>query len=362
MDRKYPGVMKRGDSVQITFAYHGQRIRETIRVGKDPTKTIMKELADKRHNIIYQIKIGTFNYAEHFPESKNVFKFSKNKGGLITVKQSLNAWLKKKQRRCQYSTIRGYNSIVGHHLIPSFGHLTLDQLTTSDLYEWLDTLKISNKRINNILSPLRQTFRDAYCDGLIDTNPMDRFESLSITHREADPFSPEEIQLILDQLDGQCRNLIKFAFWTGLRTSELIALKWEHVNLTTGRAHIRSAIVYGREKQTKTRSGMRDLILQPEAIRAIKSQHEFTQKHGEFVFHDPLHNRRWKDDQCIRKRVWKPALQSAKIEYRNPYQTRHTFASMMLSKGMNPMQVAQQMGHKDWGMIRMIYGRWISQV
>lgn len=42
-----------------------------------------------------------------------------------------------------------------------------------------------------------------------------------------------------------------------------------------------------------------------------------------------------------------------------PYQTRHTFASTLLSRGENPLWVAQQMGHKDWGQIIKIYGQWI---
>mgnify|MGYP000017621823 CR=1 FL=1 len=52
-------------------------------------------------------------------------------------------------------------------------------------------------------------------------------------------------------------------------------------------------------------------------------------------------------------------LKRTDIKYRNPYQTRHTFASMLLSRGENPMFVAQQMGHKDWSMIIKVYGRWI---
>jgi integrase len=47
------------------------------------------------------------------------------------------------------------------------------------------------------------------------------------------------------------------------------------------------------------------------------------------------------------------------VRYRNPYQTRHTYASMMLTAGEHPMWVAQQMGHADWGMIRQVYGRFI---
>lgn len=47
------------------------------------------------------------------------------------------------------------------------------------------------------------------------------------------------------------------------------------------------------------------------------------------------------------------------MRYRRPYQTRHTYASMMLSAGEHPMWVAQQMGHSDWTMIARIYGRWM---
>ena len=49
------------------------------------------------------------------------------------------------------------------------------------------------------------------------------------------------------------------------------------------------------------------------------------------------------------------------MRYRRPYQTRHTYASMMLSAGESPMWVAQQMGHSDWTMIARVYGRWIPE-
>ncbi|MGB7596783.1 MAG: site-specific integrase, partial [Gallionella sp.] len=44
------------------------------------------------------------------------------------------------------------------------------------------------------------------------------------------------------------------------------------------------------------------------------------------------------------------------------YQTRHTYASMLLSAGEDPMWVSHQMGHSDWGMIRKTYGRWIPDM
>jgi integrase len=48
-----------------------------------------------------------------------------------------------------------------------------------------------------------------------------------------------------------------------------------------------------------------------------------------------------------------------KVKYRNPYQMRHTFASMMLSRGENPLKVAKYLGHKDTEMVTKIYGKYI---
>lgn len=53
-------------------------------------------------------------------------------------------------------------------------------------------------------------------------------------------------------------------------------------------------------------------------------------------------------------------LKRAGVRYRRPYQTRHTFASMMLTAGESPIWIAAQMGHADTGMIYRKYGRWIT--
>ena len=50
-----------------------------------------------------------------------------------------------------------------------------------------------------------------------------------------------------------------------------------------------------------------------------------------------------------------------RVRYRNPYQTRHTYASQLLSGGENQLFVAQQMGHKTTEMIMRHYGRWVEQ-
>jgi len=91
-------------------------------------------------------------------------------------------------------------------------------------------LDVSAKSINNDLIPLRAIFADAYQDGLIDKNPMERIGNLKVQTREANPFTMEEMGRIIEAASGPMKNLIRFAFWTGLRTSELIGLEWGDVD------------------------------------------------------------------------------------------------------------------------------------
>jgi integrase len=97
------------------------------------------------------------------------------------------------------------------------------------------------------------------------------------------------------------------------------------------------------------------------ALEALQAQKLHTFMKGGVVFENPRTGETWTGDQPIRRGVWVPVMRKAGVRYRRPYQTRPTYASMMLSAGESPMWVAQQMGHSDWTMIARICGRWIPE-
>jgi integrase len=359
MDSGQRGITIRGSSLQIAFTYQGIRCRESIPI--PPTKAALKEVIQMLQAIKYEIRLGSFDYLKYFPHSKKAREFRKTRHDHYTIGEGLKNWLQRAQSRCQPSTIRDYTSAIYHHLIPIFGELTISELTAIKVKEFLADLSCSNKRKGNILVPLRQMYDEMYHDEIIDRNPLYRVKNLPVITREPEPFNTNEISKILQELTGQEKNLIQFAFYSGLRTSELIALRWQDVDFDKNCIYVRSAKVRGHLKCTKTKSGKREVTLQPQANEALLSQKKITRKQNDIVFHDSRTNQPWENDQAIRKIVWTPALNKAGIKYRNPYQTRHTFASTMLSRGENPLWVAQQMGHKDWGQIIKVYGRWIPQ-
>lgn len=137
------------------------------------------------------------------------------------------------------------------------------------------------------------------------------------------------------------------------------ALEWGDIDWLKGTVRVSRAVVLKKSKGTKTKSGLRDVLLLPPALEALQNQKAYTFLEGQRVFFNPRTNTPWETDGQIRKTCWAHILKKAGIRYRNPYQTRHTYASMMLSAGENSLWVATQMGHKDTEMIIKHYGRWI---
>lgn len=158
----------------------------------------------------------------------------------------------------------------------------------------------------------------------------------------------------------QWANLFLFAVNTGLRSSELCALRWIDVDFQENTIHVKKAKVVGIVKGTKTKSGTRIVELNHNALLALNSQKEFSFEKSDYVFLDPKTKKPWSGANAIRKKAWIPTLEKANIRYRNPYQTRHTFATMHISQGANLFWLAKQMGHKGPEMLFRNYGSYLK--
>lgn len=356
-------------TIEVDFYYQGQRCKE--RLLWKPTEANLKKARERRQRIIYAIADGVFDYAKEFPDSKRVRQFAKHEGDVLTVKEYLTDWLEGHGLKIKTSTAEGYRKAVNNQLIPAFGTKNLTDLKAGDFETWLSKRDVSNKRIANLLSVARKALADAVKREILDVNVLDGYEfrrpEKPSEDDDVDPFTIEDINAIIAAaVEPQERNLFQFAFWTGLRTSELIGLRWRDIDwnreeVRVNRAVTRAARSAKAEESTKTRAGRRDVKLLAPALAALVAQKPYSLllEAGD-VFLNPRTGKPWSGDQVIRA-AWVRILRRAGVRYRNPYQTRHTYASMMVSAGENPVWVAKQMGHSDWSMIARIYGRWMPQ-
>ncbi|MBU3005934.1 site-specific integrase [Paraglaciecola arctica] len=343
----------------IKFFLHNERYTETIPALHN--KTTKKRISEQETIYKTAISISDKSSLDKYPNSKILQKAFKCESDAFTIDDYSSIWFQQKQRNWSHTTIRGYSQKYNSYIKPNFGHMRLKDFKASMFDEWASKQTLSGKSINEARNVIHQIFKRAFFDGVIDSNTAERIERYKQDQKEPEPFTKVEIAKILDALETPYREFFQFAIWTGLRTGELLALRWQDVDLDKGVAHIRKNITLNKEKEPKTKGSIRTIEMQFEAIQALKSIINSKYCDEYRVFIDPKTNTTYKYADGLRKYVWKPTLNKIGVKYRYPYQCRHTFASMMLTSGKNPMWVASQMGHADWGMIRKTYGRWIPE-
>lgn len=344
------------ESIEITFAYRGVRCRE--RIPLEPTAPNLKRAARHRAAIQVAIENGTFDYAKTFPRSPRRLQFLAHPTLGHTVEKFLGEFLASQKGIVKASTLKDYRKIIDNQVAPSaLGPIPLAELDRAAIRKFCVGLTAGNKRIANILSVLRLALAQAVQDNALQVNVLDGW-SYTKTERiretdDVDVFTAEEQTNVLAQLASRNRNWFQFAFWTGLRTSEMIALEWRDIDFAAGTIRVVRAETHAASEPEapKTKSSRRSVKMLAPAREALLAQKEHTLMAGARVWH--LNN-----DQAARE-IWKLGCRKAGVRYRKPYQTRHTYASMMLTAGESPMWVAQQMGHSDWGMIRTVYGHFI---
>ena len=363
MARDGTGVKKATEnSIEIQFNYNSVRCRERIKC--KPTPANLRKIAQFRENILVNIEEGTFDYAKTFPDSKRVKTFQDAvEPPTLTIKVCLDVWLAEKETQTKASSYSNYRKAVAI-LTPVFGHLSPITIKKVDLKNWCKTLTTnSNKTIRCKIFPLISAIQLAVDDELLETNPLAKFTfktNEELKDDMVDPLSREESAILLANLTGQHKNLVQFALWTGLRTSELIAVHWGDVDFNRGTIMIQRAKtqVSKKDERTKTATGTREVKLLGPALSALGNQKAYTFLVGKHIFLNEKTNSPYTGDYQIWM-AWKRAILKSGLRYRNPYQTRHTYASWMLSAGEPLAWISKQMGHKSITTTTKYYARFL---
>jgi integrase len=240
-------------SIQIDFRYKGARYRERIRLA--PTPANLKYAARLKATIEHEIATNTFDYAKHFPDSPRAQKHSGPSGPALRT--ALLDYCDSLDGQLQPETLDEYRHDAELVAAGLGATKPLYSIKRSDVREWIKTLNLTKKRINNLLIPVRGAFNQAVEDEAIDASPLAGFKVRKVeAPREdaIDPFTPEEIAALGKQSLG---DLWTFWAWSGPRSGEIIGFQWQDVTEDYSRIRVRRAVRVGREKVTKTHAGRR---------------------------------------------------------------------------------------------------------
>lgn len=224
-----------GTSLRLTFYYRGVRCREQLQL--PATANNIKFATNLRGEILTNIARGTFDYSKYFPNSNNAKKFGYKPPSNITIGEMLFKYLEQVKCTLEKSTYEGYFKKTYRYLMPAFKDIPVRELTPAMLREWVQDFQLTKKTLQNALTPLRAIISTALIDEIIDKNPLAHIflaklinKETSHSDYEVDPFNKKEVEAILNVAEGQIKNFFQFAFFSGLRTSELIAIEWNDIS------------------------------------------------------------------------------------------------------------------------------------
>jgi integrase len=265
-------------------------------------------------------------------------------------------------------------SYLAHQLQATRNHLQrLSSLPGADavaVRDWaMRELTVDSAK--RLISQLSACYQWAKNSKLIEANPfagmasemkLPRSKRISAGDREIEPFTATERDSIIEafktnrfchpftstnHLHSNYAAYVQFLFYTGCRPSEAIGLRWENIDLDKRIVLFKGSVVQSlggriRKEGLKTQSFRRfkinDQLRQIlESIKPLSGSAEslvFPAPEGGFIVQDNF-----------RKRVWKKILQGLDLQYRVPYQTRHTFITLCLDKGIDAKDIAQWVGN-----------------
>lgn len=390
-------IRKRDDTglLFIDFRYKGVRCREQTALPESAANR--KKVQKVLDRMDAEIAAGTFDYRRFFPGSKNAERFDEAppQSTVSQVTQAVNSamaqagtaqvstgvtgtpllrnfaetWFTEKEvewRRSHKKTIRGD---IDGRLIPKFGDWEVGRITKADLLAYrADLAKVqargkknmlSNRRINKIMNLLKQIINEA-ADRFNFRTPFQNIKQLKVKRTDVDPFTLDEVRLILASIRPDFRSYYTVRFFTGMRTGEVDGLKWKYVDFEKRLILVRETIVLGEDEYTKNDSSQRDIQMSNVVYDALKAQEKVTRDHSEYVFC----TRNWTvlDNKNVTTRVWYPLLRYLDLKPRRAYQTRHTAATLWLAAGENPEWIAKQMGHTTTEMLFRVYSRFVPNM
>src|SRR6202163_1255581 len=232
-----------------------------------------------------------------------------------------------------HSTKVTYEGYLNKWILPRWGKYPLVRVNAGEVELWLRSLPLARSscaKIRNLMSVL---FNHGLRYEICDRNPIQLVRQSA--KRKAVPvvLTPIEVQRLLSALALRERTLVLVAFGTGLRMSELFALKWRDVNFQTNEVSIVRSIVFQIISPCKTEASQKPIPLDPQLADVLLLWRQHTRYKGpdDWVFASPAtrgRNPYW--GQCIMRTFIRPAALKVGIVKAIGWHTfRHTYSSLL---------------------------------
>lgn len=299
------------------------------------------------------------------------------KGAKITYGEFLEEWLESVHARLTDSTWRTYSQLTRAYIAPALGKIRLRELSPSVIQRYYSQMVSDGTGLRTVQKShtvIHASLNAAMKLGIIGRNPDDATQPPKPVHKEMKFWNQEQVQQFLSfakETNDRNYALYFIALVTGMRQGELLALKWQDVDLEketlTVKLNLHRLPGGGlRLQKPKTKTSIRTIRLGKETLKVLAEQKELTAKEKS------LANGLWQDEGYVfpssigsamdASNLWKNfrrILKQSKLPGIRFHDLRHTAASLMLNNGVDVLVASRRLGHAKPSITLDVYGHLI---
>ncbi|MDP9440017.1 MAG: site-specific integrase [Actinomycetota bacterium] len=282
----------------------------------------------------------------------------------VTVGEYLDSWLEGVVRgSVRRSTYERYEVAVRVHIKPALGRLKLGKLTPARVQSFyrgkLDE-GCAPASVNKLHVTLHKALDQAVKWHMVPGNVAEVVRAPRPAPEEMRTLSAEEARRLLEAARGdKLEALFVLAVTTGMRQGELLALKWQDVDLENAKISVRRTITMSGGRilfgEPKTKKSRRTILLTEAAVRAlrehldrqvgvIESLGDLYQDQG-LIFASEVGTPM--NPTNLRRRSFASLLKRAGLPQIRFHDLRHTCATLLLSRNVHPKYVQELLGHAN---------------
>ncbi|GCE28149.1 site-specific integrase [Dictyobacter alpinus] len=301
-----------------------------------------------------------------------------------TLEQFLRDWLEHSQKQSvRERTFERYEEIVRLHVIPVLGRHQLQKLSPQHLQAFY-TKKLqeglSPTTVTTIHNVLHKALDTAFKWGLVNKNVSKLVSPPRRERFEGHPLTLDQIQTLLEVAKGHSMEaLLKLALATGMRRGELMGLKWQDIDFSSGVLQVRRVLTRipsklegkgYKESEPKTRKSRRSITVASFALDALK-QHRKKQlaikmkagaswQEHDYVFCTSIGTNLNPSRDMLDP--LKELLESAGLPDIRFHDLRHSTATLLFSFGVHPKVVQELLGHSQISMTLDVYSHMLPSL
>ena len=239
-----------------------------------------------------------------------------------------------------------------------FAKRNIDSIKPSEIKEILFNKDVQVGTLKDLLAICKAVFDEALMDDELKENKARKIKLPRKQKRDIHPFSAEEVKRILDGSSGFFQCYLAIGFYTGIRTGELLALKWQNIDFKGKRIFINRTVGNYKEQTTKTGASVRYVPIFDALLPYLE---EYKKKCGLNTYLFVTGGGGHYSSSNLNIYQWKPLLKRVGIPHRRMYETRHTFATNMIASNVFTLnQVAKWMGHSTIETLVKTYNNYID--